>query len=365
MPNRKRVAIPLYAFFALIYAVCALYAMSFFFQNSGLGDAYFRTRLDAMVDGYAAKPFVYRQLVPGLVRSANAVTPPDIRDGFNDAMEYFQSAKEFETLRVYMPWLTYAFPNKQTFYKRFLTSAVIFTFLIGYMAFIFLLARALYPGQGAVALFAPIFAIVAFTSFGYQWQYIYDISCLCLSAACMYFMYTQRFRLYMFAFLLSCLNKETAIFSLILFSIWHIHRLPGRKFLVLFVAQLVIYAFVRVGLSIAYLDNSGVFLENNVPLVLKDDILAMSDLHKAIAFAVMWFLFTFRWNEKPLFLKRALWLLPFMYVAYVFYGFPNEYRVFFDVHTPLVLLAAHTLIVGTGIASAPTFANLRLRRNDA
>lgn len=365
MPNRKSQVLAVYAIFAAVYTLCAAYGMSYFFQNSGLGDAYYRTRFDAMVDGYAAKPFIYRQLVPGLVRATDAVTPPSIRSGFNDAMEDFQSDPAYSRLRVYMPWLDYVFPFKPTHYKRFLACVIITGLLLGYMAFVFLLARALFPGQAAVALFAPVFAVVAFTSFGYQWQYIYDIACLCLSAACMYFIYTRRMRFYLLAFFLSCLNKETAILSLVLFCIWHLHRLPARSFTLLFVAQCVIYALVRVALSFNYVNNPGMFLEDNMSLVLSQDVLGSAGIYKVTTFAALWFLMTFRWNEKPLFLKRALWLLPVMYAAYFLYGFPHEYRVFFDVHTPLVLLATHTLVVGTGIAGGPLFSQLRLKRGAA
>jgi len=355
MPNRKRERLTLYAVFGMIYMIAATYAMSFFFQNSALGDAYPYTRYDAMIDGNAARPFIYRQLVPLLVRAADKITPSFIRSGVNGAIEDLITGDTYEDTRSYMPWLRRTFPSEATHYRRLVGCVFISMFLAGYMAGIFMLGRALFPQQCAVALFAPIFAVLAFTSFSIPWLYIYDLSCLCLSTACFYFILTQRHRWFMLAFFLSCLNKETAIFSLIFFAIWNVNRLPARRFLGLWVAQCMIFIFVKVIITIEFMGNRGFFLEQNLSRILRHDLLASANIYKISVLLVLWFMLTYGWREKPLFLKRALVLLPLMFLAYVFYGSPGEYRVFFDIHAPLVLLATHTLVVMTGIASSRCF----------
>jgi len=361
MPNRKTHRFPVYAIFAVVYVLSALYAMSYFFQNSSLGDAYPRTRFDAMIDGYASKPFIYRQLVPIFVRAIDRITPPDARGDVNNWVENIKTNKDYREFRRYTPWLEATFPLKITHYKRLVASIIIFTFLLLYMAVIFALGRKLFPNYPAVALLAPPFAMMAITSFGYQWQYIYDIPCLCLSTACFYFMYTQRFRLYLMVFFLSCLNKETAIFSMIFFAIWHVDKLGNKKFAVLWALQCAIYLSIKTILTVEYLNNPGYFLEQNMIVVLARDVLAEANLPKILLMAMMWFLFSHHWQDKPEFLKKSLWLLPMMYAAYFLYGYPMEYRVFFDLHGPLVLLATHTLVVATGIAHAPVFSLSNLR----
>ena len=234
-------------------------------------------------------------------------------------------------------------------------SIIIFCFIIGYMALLFALAAILFSEEKAIALFAPIVGILAFCSFGYQWQYIYDIPLLCLSAACFYCIYTERFRGYILLFFLSCLNKETAIFSLIFFTIWHFDKLPPYRFALLWTLQLVIYLTVKSVISINFIHNHGFFLENNSAFVLLKDVLGESNLHKIVIILSTWFLLVFDWQNKPLFLKKSLLLFPFVYLAYLLFGFPHEYRVFFDIHTPFVLLATHSLISGTGISRSPVF----------
>ncbi len=365
MPNRKTSLPPIYAIFAFLYVLSAVYAMSYFFQNSALGDDYpgGATRFDAMVDGYAKKPFIYRQLVPILVRAVDRATPPSARIAVNNWVEDIKFSPDHSTLRLYMPWLGKTFPIKTTNYKRVVASIVIFAAWLGYMAGIFALGREIFPRTPAVAFFAPLFAVIAFSSFGYQWQYIYDIPCLCLSTACFYFIYTRRFRMYFLMFLLACLNKETAIFSMIFFCIWFWDKMPEKRFALLLGAQLAVYLVVKSAINISYMNNDGFFLEQNVGLVLSRDLLGAANIYKLVVVSVLWFLFTYQWQGKPDFLKRTLWILPMIYTAYCFFGFPHEYRVFFDLHAPLVLLATHTLVGATGLAKAPLFSALIFKKD--
>ena len=362
MPNIKTQRRAIYTIFAGIYLLCLAYGMSYFFNNSYLGDQYPRTRFDAMVDGYASKPFIYRQLVPIMIRSVDAVTPPALREGVNAWIDSVKYDAAYVPIRDYIPWFLETFPLKITHYKRLVGSVIILGFLVGYMAGIYCLGRAMFPDRPAVALFAPVFAVIAFSSFGYQWQYIYDIPCLCLSTACFYFMYKQRFRMYLLVFFLSVINKETAIFSLVFFTIWHWNRLGSRKFALLWALQCAIYISVKIVISMLYMNNPGFFLEQNMQLVLARDLLGESNINRIVIFAAMWFMLTHHWQDKPLFLKQALLVLPLLYVAYFFYGYPHEYRVFFDLHGPLILLLSHTLVVTTGIARAPVFEALNPKK---
>jgi len=366
MPNTKRHWFPVYPFFALIYVICAIYAMMFYFQNSAsLGDGMSRGRLDRMVEGTAHKPFVYRQLVPNLVRSIEAVTPEPLRTAVSGAMQNYKVSMPYYLMKPYMPWFENIFPSEDSHYRRILASLVIFGFLIGYLAGIFALARALFPGSPAVALFAPIFAVVAYSSFGVPFQFIYDLATLCLSTACFYFIYTERHRCYLLVFFLSCLNKETAIFSILFFALWNAGRMEKKRFLTLWTLQCFLYILVKCMLTITYMNNPGELLERHADIIIKHDLLAAASIFKVITVMVLWFLLTYRWDDKPMFLKCSLWILPLIYLAYLLYGSPGEYRVFFDMHAPLVLLATHTLVVGTGVAASPLFSvsNLGWKKN--
>lgn len=338
--------------YGLFCIFISLYAMCYFFHNSALGDAFRRTSYESMMSGKAFKPFVYRQLVPQLTHAVLDVTPIAVAKSFNKAFDDFKYDKRYRGAHSLMPWLQKTFPDPERHYARFVSSVIIWLFLLGYMGLLYALGMSLYPNNRALALFAPFFGVYAFTSFGFQWQYLYDIPVLCLSAACFYCIYTQKYRAYLACFLLYCLNKETAVLSAIFFFVWNLKRMEGKKFVVLMTLLGAIFVSVKMALTMHFANNAGVFLETNWFRMMNEDILGNANTAKIVNLCVLWFLITYGWKEKPEYLKTSLVLVPVMILAYVLFGIPHEYRVFFDLHPPLVLLAVHTLVIGTGISSS-------------
>jgi hypothetical protein len=349
--NKNRVKM---VFFA-IYALVSLYGMSYYIQNSMLGDAYPYTRYEAMMNGYARKPFIYRQFVPFVSNAIAVATPQQWEAKVNNSMETFKRDPAYRKMRSYMPWLGRGFPDPGRHFNRLVTCAIDYACLVGYMVMLYRLGRKLFETQPAIAYFAPIFGILAFSSYSYQWYYIYDLPCLFLSAACFYYLLVERYRALIFAFLLAVINKETAIFILIFYGIWAFRYLPTEKFVGLGGLLALIFITVKTWISYHFIHNDGFFLENNFAIVYGRDTLGQSNNFKLVLVSLLFLLFTYRWQEKPLFLKLGLCLFPLMYLGYVYHGYAFEYRVFFDIHPPLVLLMTHTLIAGTGISQSPIF----------
>jgi hypothetical protein len=208
----------------------------------------------------------------------------------------------------------------------------------------------------AMACFAPVFGMLLISSFSYPFQYIYDIPVLFLSTACYYYMLKRRFTAYLLMFALACLNKESAVFVFLFFGIWFFNKLDKRSYINLLLLQYLIYALIRIGLVYLYSESPGEYLKNHLFRVLPGDVFTTSQFDRIITLAVMFFLLTYQWAKKPAFLKCGLWLLPAMYVAYLVYGMPHEYRVFFDVLPLPLLLCVHTLVETTGLARSPFFA---------
>lgn len=350
--NQKRFV---WGVFAAFYLIFSLYGLFYLCQNSRLGDVYYRSNYNAMMDGTAMKPFVYRQFVPMLTNVVVNVTPKYMQFEANKAIEHFKSSASYAPIKELIPVLNEVLPDPNTHYKRMVSITLIYICLVGYMVMLYVFARALFPTQKAVALFAPLLGVYAFTSFNVPNQYIYDIPNLFLSTACFYFIFKQQNRHLILFFFLACFNKETAIYSLIFFTLWSFNRMETARFIKTWVSLAVIYIVVKASISIYFLNNNGAFLEEHTFNVLMGDLYAKSGINKILFAATMFFLFTYQWQQKPLFLKRSLWLLIPIFVSYIYYGFPNEYRIFFDVHGPLVLLATHTLVAATGIAQAKIF----------
>jgi hypothetical protein len=338
--------------FLLVYVVLSSFVMLHFLSSSRLGDAFGRTRYDAMLEGKAWKPFAYRVLIPRATNMITAATPEALRDWVHFSAETALAGSD--TVRVYLPWLAEIYRGPTT-YPRIVTTLLIYACLWGYIWALFRLAHALFPRQPAVHWFAPVFGLLVIPSFSWQWLYIYDIPLLFFATACFYAMATRNLLLYLVFFLLACLNKETTIFILMFFALWFAGRMPKTQFALLLLAQFAIYLSIRLATVYIFKDNIGFHLENNVVQVLSRDLFAKSKFFMILSVSFFFFLLTFRWMDKPLFLKYGFFLLPPFFVAYVLHGWPGEYRVFFDVMPLLILLGVHTLIVGTGIADSPFF----------
>lgn len=340
--------------FGAIYAALSIFVMAHFLSSSHLGDVYHRTAYDAMYEGNAWKPFVYRVLIPKMTQIVVEATPETWQQPINKSVkEWMRDPKTLETRRL-LPWIGPTF-NKKTSYPRIVTTLIIYAMLWGYIIMLFKLAKELMPDDTALRWFAPIFGLLAISAFSRPWQYIYDIPVLYLSASCYYFIIRKQYKAYILFFVLACLNRETAIFIFIFFTLWAYKQYNTLAFVSLWVTQCVVFISIKSVLALIYYKNPGWFLEENLFFVLNKDILGKANFHKMINLGMLFFLLTYRWKMKPAFLKTGLWLLPAVYTAYVFHGNPGEYRVFFDVLPVLVLLATHTLTQAAGFAQTPFF----------
>jgi len=337
--------------FSGVYFLFSIYVMLHLLRNSYLGDAFYRTNYDAMLAGTAWKPFVYRILLPKLTVAIANITPFEWQESI--AMMFRSFLSDNDLIRRAVPWLVGVY--RDSTYPRMITTLLIYGCLWGYIAMMYLLGRHLFPKELAIRLFAPIFGMLLVPAFSWQWSYIYDIPVLFLSSACFYAMLTRSFNLYILTFFLACLNKETALFIISFFALWFYKRMDTKQYAMLVALQCFIYLCLRLLLFYLFMHNAGFHLENNLFKVVTRDLMAKSQYFRILSISMMFFLLTFKWREKPLFLKKAFWVLSYMYVAYLLFGYPGEYRVFFDIMPLLSLLATHTLISGTEIAKSPVF----------
>lgn len=340
--------------FAVLYALISVYALAHFVSSSYLGDRYDSTAFNAMIDGTAKKPFVYRVLMPTLTRAVVDSTPKSWKEAINYEVQSWVASPKTSYTRQTMPWLVYTYDVRDP-YPRLVCTFLIYLALIGYAVVLYRLAAVLVPGDEPLRRFAPIFGMLAISAFSKPWQYIYDIPVLFLSASCFYFLYISRIKPYLVCFVLACLNRETSIFILLFFAIWSYGRMPRTSFIALCAVQAVLYVFIKIALTYAYMDNSGDFLEYNLSRVLRLDIFERADHMRIFVVCGLFFLLTYRWKDKPLFLRTGLFVLPVMYVGYFFYGNGGEYRVFFDIMPLLVLLTTHTLTEAAGFRGLPFF----------
>lgn len=340
--------------FCGLYILFSLFALVHFLASSHLGDRYDNTRFESMLNGTAARPFVYRALVPAAVRAVQHVTPNWFEKHVNKKMRHWMTDRRNFQLKAQYPWIGATF-DKAKVYPRLVATLLIYMTLCGYMFMMFRLGAVLFPDDGLIRWCAPLLGALTISAFNHPWQYIYDIPVLFLSAACLYAIAADKIKMYLVFFLLACFNRETILFMVPIFALFYYGNIRNSSLIALCAVQLVMLALVKLSLADIYAVNRGFFLEPNLARVLMRDVLAQASHYKMIALCVYVFLFTYRWPEKPALLKYALLMLPFMYIGYVFHGNPGEYRVFFDLVPALVLLATHTLVRAAGLTQTQGF----------
>jgi hypothetical protein len=313
-------------FFVLCLAL-SLLLLHVFIQTSGVNNLY-RARFVDMVDGTAFRPYVNRALLPALVRWISAALPEQW-GAFFSSLPWFLA--ELQAFQVPVE----ASLQALTAWALMLVSLVGFTISLRF----FLLANHPLPGWLAevVALLA-LACLPVFWNFGY----IYDFTTLFLFTLQLVLLAKGSWIAYLFLFPLATLNKETSVLLILIYSLYDFPkvRLPRLKFLKILSVQVLIFMVIRLAIFLRFQHNPGAAGENHWA----DHwfVLARSPGVVLITFGVLLvglsFLVFYGWREKPVFLRLASTILIPLAGLYFVYGFPFEFRVFYEAYPIIVAL---------------------------
>ncbi len=343
----------LHTIFCAITLALSLFALMHFLNSSWLGDRRGSSHhFDAIYNGTAPTPFSYRVLVPILTKTAVALTPQAWQEEMDADLKSWAASAE---IKRSLPWMVNVFPLQSPAYPRLIAILLIYGALLGYAAILYKLSVKVFPDDGAIRYFAPLVALISISSFSWPLQHIYDMPLLFLSAGCYYCIFIRQWRWYAVFFILACLNRETSIFILIFFAFWFYKKLDTQTYVRQLALQGLAYAAIAVTLGVVFADNPDWFARRQYFFPVMNDLLGRSSPAGFVVVAAYFWLLTYRWQQKPAFLKTSLALFPLMYAAYLVYGFPKEYRVFFDLMPLLALLATHTLVEAAGFSKLPIF----------
>ena len=109
-------------------------------------------------------------------------------------------------------------------------------------------------------------------------------------------------------------------------------------------AQLAVYAGISAAIRIYYehsLVSRGLFSSTWTQLAI---LFHGYSYNTFVAMLVTFYLLTFRWREKPEFLRCGMWMWLPLLLAFLCLGYPNEYRQFLDIAPVATLLLTHTLV---------------------
>jgi len=188
--------------------------------------------------------------------------------------------------------------------------------------------------------YAVLFAIPLVIPWSIEVRYFYDLPVLCLFTCGIVCMARRRWGWLLICYSAACFNKETTLLLTVMFAVCYAQDCRRGWYWRQIGMQLGIYGCVRAALMYIFRNFPGQVVEYHV----MDHILVY--LHHPVktcaclaAIGLFVLLMLHDARSKPDFLKRALLAtLPLMVVLYVLFGFPYEFRVFYEVYGLIILL---------------------------
>ncbi len=297
-----------------------------------------KSRYVDLVYARAARPYVYRMLVPGLIRIVSRGIPDSFEQSIN------QLPEKIPGLKPVLQALTW----EKAYFNLYLIGTVIcYFFLIGFMLALRRLFACLFAAPVNFERWVPVLALV----FLFPWvnvTYLYDFASLFFFTTGLVLSLRANWMGYLLLYAVACLNKETTILLTLQFIVYFglQKNLKSSLFWRLLAAQLVIFALSRVGLALLYGQAPGGLVEfhlfdHNLPLLVR-----WISQPSAVAYLLcllLLVLFFYQWKEQPLFLRDGLWILAILVGMTFIWGWLNEWRDYLEAFPFVFLIYSHNL----------------------
>jgi hypothetical protein len=305
---------------AILLLSLIVFSLFLFVSNISSFD---RGSIGGMVYGFAYRPYVYRTLLPSIIRLLTPLVPEGV-----------------VAIALQNPLVAIALSRfSTTVYLResLLMLGGMYLSLLGFIVALRLLMRAVRFTEWAVS-WVPVVCLLLLPSVFPDGKF-YDFPTLFLFTLGLVLLVQQRWSAYLPTYTLACINKETAILLALVFAVYCYQRVARRSFAYLLSAQLVVFAVTRLWLMWVFRDNPGQVVEFHLPEHLAATMASPQALLLPVAGLAV--LIGYRWREKPVFLRNALIIGVPLGILHLFFGAPYEIRNYLEV-LPITLL----LVVG-------------------
>ncbi len=320
-----------------LYAVVALVIALWAAPRTSLNP---RALLPQMVEGTAYRPYVYRALVPNIVRGLDPLVPAAIRARVDAA------AVNSRFVRERLRWE----PEHATWFLWVLV--LHWASLIGFgVCLQALVVRTFGVGEGAAALAAACGVLLTAIHFGYQ-NFIYDFPQLALFTLGLLLIQRGSLIAYYVLFPIGMLNKETFVLLAVAFAILQWPRLTRRSLALHLVAHAGIAVVVLIALHGAFRHNPGEPLEFHLARNLHYAPRPRQLFHDVVYWG-FWLFALWGGRAQRALLGLALVLGAVLLGTTMFFGYFGEYRDYYEAFPVLCLLAfagARRVLAGRGAA---------------
>jgi hypothetical protein len=338
----------------LCYLIAALFIMSLIQSPGFVND---RAGVISMTEFSAHKPFVYRALIPVLIRGVEFITPQFIIDRVNGALsDFLLSQSRAANLPI----------DKTIELTRFGYRIVVFeilnlAFLVGFLYCIRCLTKNLILLTPTLCDLIPLGIAVALPFYFNYGNFMYDFAALFFFTLGLMLLFEQNWKWYLPIFVLAILNKETAVLLTVIYAIYFYSKIPRKQYWQLIAIQAAIFIVIKASLAIIFANNPGNAIEWHLSrnLTYLSDIANYFRFHpigavplapgglniplprglNLIMIIFVGFLVWYDWKEKPQFLKVSLIIVPIFFVIGMLTGYIDELRSYIEILPVVYLLA--------------------------
>jgi hypothetical protein len=316
----------------LLYIFTTGIVLFVFIVRPGI-NGYDRAMFPDMVYGKAYKPFVYRTLLPIMVRAIAKITPEAVQEEFNTSLQNKRMVK-------ILKW------EKEYLYEYSIALILMFCCFLGFAFMLRYLIKQFYEFPSFVADFAPVGGLLILPIFFKYYSYLYDPLTLLLFTLALIAIAKRNFTLFYIVFLLTTLNKETSILLTGIFFIREFKVMRNPSWVKHILLQIAGWIAIKSWITAAFKNNPGSFVEFhlldcNLGLISNPQEL----LYFIMVITVFAILIRYRWSEKPTLLKNGLFitLIPLSFSA-LFFGCINELRMYYEAFPFIFLLSLPTVV---------------------
>lgn len=318
----------------LIASLASLVVFLLFLTNPGMHTNP-KAFLSMLVYQRAYKPPVYRTLLPTTVGLLSRIVPEAKRSEL--ALEVLEHHR-FTRLMLALH-LEPAYPV-----ESLIALVLIYASLWGFMIVLLRLFDVYYTAPTSFRMLVPTLGILGLPPLFAYTNYPYDFCTLFFPTLAILLIAQRRWRVFLLVFVLACLNKETSILITLIFAFyWYFSRfLPKEKFVKLFLGQIAIFVVLKLTLSLRFWNNPGTLvefhLEDHNLRVVRQWMEHGYHLTGLVVFLLLMGALFHSWKTKPLLLRCGLIILPPMFALSIFFGYLDEWRVYFDAYSVVFLL---------------------------
>ncbi|MEZ7892304.1 MAG: hypothetical protein QMC67_11205 [Candidatus Wallbacteria bacterium] len=332
----------------IVFLLTALFVLGIFARDPGF-DWYGKALLTEMIHGYADKPFVSRALVPGIIKTIITLSPAELSVRL---AAYTENNSALKNIFKSLKWKT------ENTFEYIVTLVVLYIFLLAFLAAFRKLLFSLFKINNYYADLLSFISLVMLPAFFCYYSYIYDFATLFLFTAAVFFMVSENWRYYLYAFIAACINKETSILLIAVFYFTFSRKklvMADVKFRRLFLYQIIIYLTCRIVLFLMFINNDGPaiefhFFDHTIAQIMKP--YSISVIFTWLAIMALIFK---NWDLKHSILKNwFLMFIPIFVMSFIF-GYVDEIRVYYEIYPAALILLGQTLAGYLNIEMSPEF----------